>query len=191
MRTIRLRVHLREVHPPATRTLDVPADATLPELHDLLQAAMGWTDMVEGRLDATTARLRDLPAKFVYCADPTHPEHAAVRRWLGGELPAFDAKYVDRRFRETVGTVPESVRLLLEIVGAGVKLTPGGRLPRVTVRQMQERRPAWSCGNKTALIEEDLIPLFVPHDLLRSTGLLGLAKGVLSPTRAPAPAGTP
>jgi hypothetical protein len=26
------------------RVIDVPAISTLPELHDLLQAALGWTD---------------------------------------------------------------------------------------------------------------------------------------------------
>jgi hypothetical protein len=44
MRTTRLRVVLRDVEPTVSRTLDVPATATLPELHDLLQAALGWTD---------------------------------------------------------------------------------------------------------------------------------------------------
>lgn len=30
--------------PELARVVDVPADSTLPELHDLLQAAIGWTD---------------------------------------------------------------------------------------------------------------------------------------------------
>ncbi len=44
MKTTRLRVMLREVEPTVARVLDVPASATLPELHELLQAAIGWTD---------------------------------------------------------------------------------------------------------------------------------------------------
>lgn len=44
MRTTRLRVTLREVTPAVVRVLDVPATATLPELHDLFQVAIGWTD---------------------------------------------------------------------------------------------------------------------------------------------------
>ena len=42
MRTTRLRVRLREVEPTVLRVLDVPAASTLPELHLLLQAALGW-----------------------------------------------------------------------------------------------------------------------------------------------------
>ena len=44
MNTARLRVVLRDVEPALARVIDVPASATLPELHDLLQAAIGWTD---------------------------------------------------------------------------------------------------------------------------------------------------
>lgn len=35
---------LAEVVPPVVRVIDVPASSSLPELHQLLQAAMGWTD---------------------------------------------------------------------------------------------------------------------------------------------------
>lgn len=44
MRTTRLQVRLCDVHPQVLRVLDVPAASTLPEVHQLLQAAMGWTD---------------------------------------------------------------------------------------------------------------------------------------------------
>src|ERR1700722_11598648 len=44
MRTTRLRVTMNEVEPPVLRLLDVPALVLLPELHDLLQVAIGWTD---------------------------------------------------------------------------------------------------------------------------------------------------
>lgn len=35
---------MNEVEPPVVRVLDVPAGALLPDVHDLLQAAIGWTD---------------------------------------------------------------------------------------------------------------------------------------------------
>jgi hypothetical protein len=43
VKTTRLQVVMRDVEPEVARVIDVPA-ATLPELHDLLQAALGWTD---------------------------------------------------------------------------------------------------------------------------------------------------
>lgn len=39
MKTTRLRVVLRDVEPAVAQVVDVPTSATLPELHDLLQAA--------------------------------------------------------------------------------------------------------------------------------------------------------
>ncbi len=44
VKTTRLRVVLCDVEPALARVIDVPAKATLPELHDLLQAAIGWTN---------------------------------------------------------------------------------------------------------------------------------------------------
>src|SRR5580698_2069962 len=44
MKTTRLAVTMTEVEPPVRRTIDVPAGVQLPELHDLLQVAIGWTD---------------------------------------------------------------------------------------------------------------------------------------------------
>ena len=35
---------MNEVERPVLRVLDVPAGVLLPELHDLLQVAIGWTD---------------------------------------------------------------------------------------------------------------------------------------------------
>ena len=88
MRTIRLRVTLREVAPRVLRVVDVPASSTLPELHDLLQVAVGWTDshlhqFVAGgirygvpheewpddQVDEAGVRLRGLPERFVYLYD--------------------------------------------------------------------------------------------------------------------------
>ena len=213
VKTTRLRVALRDVEPAVTRVIDVPASATLPELHDLLQAAIGWTDshlhqfvtpqatygMVipgeevwpEDQRDETGARLADLGAGFEYLydfgdgwthdievlgpggpapgcvdghgacppedcggpggyaelldvlADPAHPEHEHMRGWVGNRLRPFDRAATDQWVRRVVGEVPESVRLLIDLVADGVKLTPGGRLPRTVVRSMQQHRPHW------------------------------------------------
>jgi hypothetical protein len=91
MTTVRLRVELREVEPAVVRVIDVPASTTLPELHNLLQAAVGWHDYhlhqfvtadatygiaVPGeeawppdQRDEATARLVDLPERFTYRYD--------------------------------------------------------------------------------------------------------------------------
>jgi hypothetical protein len=248
VKTTRLRIALRDVTRSVIRILDVPADSTLPELHNLLQVALGWTDShlhrfdageksygmadvdpPEDELDETKYRLRDLPARFVYAydfgdgweydvevlgagddepglrygegrcppedcggpsgyarllevlADPKHPDPERRRDWAG-ELPEFDPEATDLLVRRTVGEVPGSVRLLLDLTAPGVRLTPGGRLPRKIVRQVQERRPTWHLLGHPAATEDDLPPLGALHDVLRQTGLLRLHRGVLSRT---------
>ena len=228
----------------------MPASATLPELHHLLQVAVGWTDshlhqFVAGtqsfgvpdedemldQIDETDVRLRDLPTAFSYLydfgdgweheieilgpggdqpgcisgegtcppedcggpggfaallaalADPADPEHEQMKHF-GAQLVEFDLEATDQVIREVVGAVPESVRLVLDLVAGGAKLTPGGRLPRVLVRRVQELRPTWSLQDRPASVEDDLQPLAVVHDVLRDVGLLRLSKGVLTPTRA-------
>lgn len=89
MRTTRLQVRLRDVHPQVLRVLDVPAASTLTEVHQLLQAGMGWTDSHlhsfdtgtvrygspgedgadTGEVDETGAGLSALPASFTYLYD--------------------------------------------------------------------------------------------------------------------------
>lgn len=88
MKTTRLRVILLDVEPAVIRVIDVPTVVTLPELHELLQAAVGWTDSHlhmfvtdEARygaadLDSMTDQrdeagmpLRDLPPSFGYLYD--------------------------------------------------------------------------------------------------------------------------
>src|SRR5436305_999035 len=89
--TARLRVVLRDVEPTVARVIDVPASASLAELHELLQAAIGWTDShlhqfvtpqatygmeipgqevwPEDQRDETDARLTDLGTEFEYLYD--------------------------------------------------------------------------------------------------------------------------
>lgn len=258
MRTTRLRVSLRDVEPPVVRVIDVPSGVKLPEVHDLLQVALGWTDSHLHRFDTTVdgeqgqygvvdaefadmepdlrdethASLRDLGDHFVYlydygdgwehdvhvmgagedvpgcidgegpcppedCGgtfgyeefrrawfDPGHPEHAHLRSWGADWSDTFDLKTADRLVRDTVGQVPASVRLVLSALAGGVKLTPGGRLPRSVVRAVQEQRPAWNPFGQQAHLEEDLPPLAALHELLRQAGLARLSRGVLSPTKA-------
>lgn len=43
-RGFRIRVDLLRAKPPVWRRIEVPGDITLPQLHEVLQAAMGWTD---------------------------------------------------------------------------------------------------------------------------------------------------
>jgi hypothetical protein len=92
MRTIRIRVTLREVVPRVTRIIDVPAGVLLSEVHDLLQVAVGWTDSHlhifqagdvrfappgpdgpdpdgDGERDEHGVRLRELPASLMYLYD--------------------------------------------------------------------------------------------------------------------------
>jgi hypothetical protein len=249
MKTHRLRVRLLDVTPDVVRVIDVPTPCPLPELHHLLQTAIGWTDshlheFVAGpnrygvpdddefgqRVDESTVGVLDLPSPFTYLydfgdgweheitvlgpggdrpgcvagegmgppedcggpagyerllaalADPTHPEHDEMKQWAG-RLIDFDLADTDRQVRECVGEVPASVRLVLDLAAGGVKLTPGGRLPRVFVRQVQEVRPLWSVLGRPAMTEDDLQPLAVLQDLLRHAGLLRMTKGKLAPTR--------
>jgi hypothetical protein len=254
VKTTRLRITLREVTPSVIRVIDVPAACTLPELHDLLQVALGWTashlhefvagekrygtpdeDFDDDVLPEIGVDLRDLPPRFVYRYDfgddwehdvevvghggeqpgcvygegacppedcggpggyedllvaltePHDPEREDLRAWASGwraDWAAEDQQISDQLVRDTVGQVPGSVRLLLGLLAGGVKLTPGGRLPRTVVRAVQDHRPAWCPWEKPASIEEDLLPLATLHDVLRQVGLARLSRGVLRPTKA-------
>jgi hypothetical protein len=44
VRGFRIRLDLRHAKPPIWRRIEVPGDLTLPRLHDVIQAAMGWSD---------------------------------------------------------------------------------------------------------------------------------------------------
>jgi Plasmid pRiA4b ORF-3-like protein len=256
VRTIRLRVTLREVQPRVIRVIDVPASVTLGELHQVLQIAVGWTDSHlhqflvgdtrysapypgsdfedSDDLDETGVPLRELPDRLVYLydfgdgwehdvevlgaggdasgcvdgegacppedcggphgyaellvtlADRTDPHHQKMTGWVGDRLHPFDRDTTDIAVRQTVGEVPDSIRMLLDLTTSGVKLTPAGRLPRTVVRDVQQRRPTWSISDRPAATEDDLPPLVELHHLLRRAGLLRIRNGVLAPTKSAA-----
>lgn len=121
---------------------------------------------------------------------PTRPEHASTQAWLSGELADLERAATDLLGAPDGGAVPTSVRLLLDAVGDGVKLNPGGRLPRHVLRIRQEQRPEWSMTACPAHLEEDLVPLAALHDTLREVGLLRPRHGIPHATR-PAGAGNP
>ena len=108
MKTTRLRVTMRDVQPAVVRVLDVPSTLYLPELHDLLQAALGWTDShlhqfvagdtyygrpdpdgPEDNVDESGVPLRALPERFLYLYDFGDGwEHDIAILGPGGEAPA-------------------------------------------------------------------------------------------------------
>ena len=111
MKTSRLEVKMSEVQPTVVRVLDVPAVVLLPELHDLLQAAIGWTDshlhqFVAGDVsygmpdldgpdderDESAVALRTLPNRFIYLYDFGDGwEHEVVVVGPGGDWPGVVA----------------------------------------------------------------------------------------------------
>lgn len=77
MRTVRLRIVLRDVGPAVTRTIYVPATRALPDLDDVLQVL----------------------------ADPRHPEAGSIRTWVGDRVRPFDREGTARRVRDAAGAV--------------------------------------------------------------------------------------
>jgi hypothetical protein len=114
--------------------------------------------------------------------NPQHPEFHERTQWA--QIRPFDQAHTDLLIKQTVGQVPDSVRLVLSMVGTGVKLTPGGRLPRAFVREVQQARPSWSYSPRPVSFEEDLPPLSRLRDVLREVGLLRLRNGSLMITKA-------
>ncbi len=232
-----------------TRVLDVPSSTTLPELHDLLQAALGWTDshlhqFIAGdqrwgvphadswdelELDERTAALKDLPSTFVYLydfgdswehdvevlepgeapglvegsgacppedcggapgyehllhvlADPRHEEYAHTKRWSSQHSFVFDEAATAVLVGQVLGSVPATVRAMLEVVGAGLKLTQAGKLPPATVAALLQRCPGWEPLG--AIREDNVLEACVLKDMMREVGLLRLSRGVLSATKA-------
>lgn len=64
-RGFRLRVDLQDTKPPVWRRLELPGDATLPQVHAAIQGAMGWTDYHLHRFSTGThAERRDFLNDF-------------------------------------------------------------------------------------------------------------------------------
>lgn len=55
MSIYRIKITLENVKPPVWRRIEVPSDTRLPELHRMLQAAMGWEDYHLHRFTAAGA----------------------------------------------------------------------------------------------------------------------------------------
>ncbi len=49
-------------------------------------------------------------------ADDRHPDHEMMSAWVGDRLRPFDQETTSRRIRDAVGVVPESVRLVLDLL---------------------------------------------------------------------------
>jgi Protein of unknown function (DUF2961)/Plasmid pRiA4b ORF-3-like protein len=102
---------MNEVEPAVLRVLDVPAEVLLPELHDILQVAVGWseshlhqfvadgvghgmpgTDAVDAARDETGVPLRPLPAHLSYLSDfGDSREHEVEMIGGAGERPGVVA----------------------------------------------------------------------------------------------------
>jgi hypothetical protein len=119
-------------------------------------------------------------------AHPEHEEFEETSSWAGSweGRSGFDQDVTHRLVQNTVGAVPASVRLVLGLLDGGVRLTPGGRLPRTVVRAVQQERSSWCPWGKPASLEGDLLPLSDLHEALRRVGLARLNRGVLSLTKA-------
>jgi hypothetical protein len=119
----------------------------------------------------------------------THPEHDHLRTWAGPWTDTLDRAATDALVRATVGQFPGSVRLpldLFDLLDGGVKLTPGGRLPRSLVRAVQAERPSWYPLDRPASIEEDLPPLATRTTYSAPLGSCGSTAGSSLPPRRPA-----
>ena len=116
-------------------------------------------------------------------ADPSHEEHEGVKRWSAHHSFTFDEAATAALAHQVLGSVPASVRAMLDVVGAGLKLTQAGKLPPATVARLLELCPGWE--KLIGVIREDnVVEAWLLKDLMRDVGLLRLSRGVLSPTKA-------
>ena len=152
---------LRDVEPAVTRTIDVPASATMPELHELLQAAMRWTN--------SHLHLFIHPTGHYGTPDPElplHDERKATLRDLAGRVgDAFGYEY-------DLGDSWEHEVLLEKLVPA----EPGGRYPACL--DGERACPPEDCGG-TSGYKQLIDTLADPnhpdhHDMLQ---WLGIQKG--------------
>ena len=76
-----LKITLRQVSPPVWRRIQVPSNASLGELHVILQMAMGWDD---GHLHVFSVRGATYPDGRVEDPWGTQPKVRTVRGWPMG-----------------------------------------------------------------------------------------------------------
>ena len=116
---------MNEVEPTVQRVMDVPAEAVLPELHDLFQVAIGWTDSHlhqfvaddarygtagtdadDDERDETGVALRALPDRFSYLydfGDGWEHEVEVVGRRGAARRPGRRGRLPSRRRRRAHG----------------------------------------------------------------------------------------
>ena len=107
-----LKVTLLGTSPPIWRRLLVPADMTLAQLHDVLQAAMGWEERLpvdpntaypvctDGQLACPPEDCGGIPGFYdlvEVLSDPNHERHEEMLDWIGEFDPqAFSVESVNR-----------------------------------------------------------------------------------------------
>ncbi|MCD5351492.1 plasmid pRiA4b ORF-3 family protein [Kineosporia mesophila] len=101
------------------------------------------------------------------------PRQYAERLRVLGDSGAgeFRQGVVDLRVRQMAGAVPESVQLLLALIGEEVEATIYGEFPPSVSGPMHERRPRWNVPGQTGE-KNALPPLTALHSVLRSAGVL-------------------
>jgi hypothetical protein len=117
---ISVEVHIVDIEPKISRSLELPVKLHFAQLHEVLQAAFGWTDshLHQFNVGGLTRRIpRQIGVNYPRClagsrsgppedvggcsgyadfleawGDPEHEEHKAVRRWAGRK---FDPERFD------------------------------------------------------------------------------------------------
>ncbi len=188
----RLRLDLRGAKPPVWRRLELPGDLTLPRVHEVIQAAMGWTD---SHLHRFRTGQDHRSAYFVTAVDLDEGEDGVLEddvrldQLVGAEGDAIWYEYDfgdgwDHVLKIEAGRLTEAYQVLLNLVGDGVALTSAGYLPPRLVEQFAKRAgiTTWWIGKAN---REDLTPpVAVVRDTARALGLGSVRKGRLAQTAA-------
>ena len=148
--TYRIRVDLDEAKPPIWRRLELASDVTLDQLHDIVQAAMGWTD----------SHLHE----FAKGDNPTdrRAEHYRPQESLDNDLPGVDE--VSVRLDEVL--VEPGDRLFYNY-DFGDDWSHTLRLEAVSPREPEQPRAACLAGARVCP-PEDCGGIWRYHDLLRT-----------------------
>ncbi len=113
-----LKVTLRGIRPPVWRRLEVPADASLFDLHRTLQAAMGWTD----------SHLHQVVHQGIYYGKPDREFGMDMRSERRTRLQDLFVRPKDRLIYEYDFGDSWEHDVVLESIG---EATPALRYPRV------------------------------------------------------------